>query len=189
FKFCSTTIGHSGPVESLAWDPVHHRLASAGDGRPHVWNFTPDSSLSNHQYLCCIDFVLETLISITSKLNKQLYVARMVHFYNNGASLLVTYLESGEIFCYSIEPWDLKWRKKLGIHSTHTTIDSSAGNFLLVSNLKDGVDKYSVPTLQRVQSYSHVILRNVPLQISVARQAGLIFIGGDNGWFCSHISL
>jgi hypothetical protein len=39
-----------------------------------------------------------------------------------------------------------------------------------------------VPSLQRVQSYSHVILRNVPLQISVARQAGLIFIGGDDGF-------
>jgi hypothetical protein len=51
-----------------------------------------------------------------------------------------------------------------------------------VSNLKDGVDKYAIPTLQRVQSYSHVILHNVPLQISVARQAGLIFVGGDDGF-------
>lgn len=163
FEFCSTTIGHSGPVESLAWDPVHHRLASAGDGRPHVWSFTPD----------------KTLVSITSKLDKQPYVARTVHFYDNGASILVSYLESGEIFCYSIEPWDLKWRKKVQGRIGNTTLE---GNFLLVSNLKDGVDKYSVPSLQRVQSYSHVILRNVPLQISVARQAGLIFIGGDDGF-------
>lgn len=63
--------------------------------------------------------------------------------------------------------------------SGNTTLD---GNFLLVSNLKDGVDRYAVPTLQRIQSYSHVILRNVPLQISVARQAGLIFVGGDDGF-------
>ncbi|KAG2336462.1 WD40 repeat-like protein [Suillus weaverae] len=101
FKFCSTTIGHSGPVESLAWDPVHHRLASAGD-------------------------------------------------------VIDPYAASG-----------------------NTTLK---GNFLLVSNLKDGVDKHSVPSLQHVQSCSHVILRNVPLQISVARQAGLIFIRGDNGF-------
>jgi hypothetical protein len=67
----------------------------------------------------------------------------------------------------------------------HTCCSGNAvleGNFLLVSNLKDGVDKYTVPTLQRVQSYSHVILRNVPLQISVARQAGLVFVGGDDGF-------
>ncbi|KAG1721816.1 uncharacterized protein EDB91DRAFT_1029201, partial [Suillus paluster] len=62
--------------------------------------------------------------------------------------------------------------------SGNTTLER---NFLLVSNLKDRVDKYSMPTLQCVQSYSHMILQNVPLQISVAQQAGLIFIRGDNG--------
>lgn len=51
-----------------------------------------------------------------------------------------------------------------------------------MSNLKDGVDKYAVPTFQRVQSYTHVILDNVPLQISVARQSGLIVVGGDDGF-------
>ncbi|KAG1780879.1 hypothetical protein EV702DRAFT_949891, partial [Suillus placidus] len=145
-----------GPVESLAWDPVHHRLPSAGDSRPRVWNF-----MSN-----------KTLTSITSKLDKQPYVARTVHFYNNGASLLV-------FFCNSIKPWDLKWHKKVQGRIGNTTLE---GNFLLVSNLKDGVDKYSVPTLQHVPSYNHVILQNVPLQISVAQQAGLIFIGGNDGF-------
>lgn len=70
-------------------------------------------------------------------------------------------------------------------HMIHISCSGNAvleGNFLLVSNLKDGVDKYTVPTFQRVQSYSHVILCNVPLQISVARQAGLIFVGGDDGF-------
>ncbi|KAG1795523.1 uncharacterized protein BJ212DRAFT_1489728 [Suillus subaureus] len=87
-NFAVLPLGHSGLVELLAWDPVHHRLASASDGRPHIWNFTPDKNL----------------VSITSKLDKQPYVAHTVHFYDNGASILVSYLESGEIFCYSIEP-------------------------------------------------------------------------------------
>ncbi|KAG0692287.1 WD40 repeat-like protein [Suillus ampliporus] len=160
FEFQSITISHSGAVESLAWDPVHQRLASAAGGRPHVWNLTTN----------------KTLVSITSQSKKQPYVARTVHFYDNGASLLVSFLESGEIFCYSIEPWDLKWCKKVQGRIGNTVLE---GNFLLVSNLKDGVDKYTVPALQRVQSYSHVILHNVPLQISVARQAGLIFVGGQ----------
>lgn len=63
--------------------------------------------------------------------------------------------------------------------SSNAIID---GNFLLVSNLKDRVDKYTIPTLQHVQSYSHVILRNIPLQISIAREAGLLFVGGDDGF-------
>ncbi|KAG2115322.1 WD40 repeat-like protein [Suillus discolor] len=163
FEFRSTTIGHSGAVESLAWDPVHRRLASASDGLPCVWHLTPD----------------KTLMSIISQPDKQPYIARTVHFYDNGASLLVSFLESGEIFCYSIEPWDLKWHKKVQGRIGNTALE---GNFLLVSNLKDGVDKYAIPALQRVQSYSHVILHNVPLQISIARQAGLIFVGGDDGF-------
>ncbi|KAG1743277.1 uncharacterized protein EDB91DRAFT_1081213 [Suillus paluster] len=142
FTFQSTTMGHSGAVESLAWDPVHWCL--------------PD---------------------------KQLYVARTVHFYYNGASLLVSYLESGEMsaahsildftvtlifrFCYSIEPWDLKWRKKVQGRIGNAVLE---GSFLLVSNLKDRVDKYTVPTTQCIQSFNHVILCNVPLQISVAQQ-------------------
>ncbi|KAG2033319.1 hypothetical protein BDR03DRAFT_1014390 [Suillus americanus] len=140
---------HAGAVELLAWDPVHHHLASTGDGHPHVWNFTPE----------------RTLKIITLQLNKQLYIAHTVHFYDNGASLLVSFLESGEIFCYSVEPWDLKWHKKVQGRISNTALE---GNFLLVSNLKDRVDKYTVPTLQHVQSYSHVIICNVPLQISVA---------------------
>ncbi|KAG1736392.1 WD40-repeat-containing domain protein [Suillus paluster] len=165
FTFQSTTMGHSDVVESLAWDPVHRRLASAAGGRPHLWNLTPD----------------KTLATITSQPEKQLYVARTVHFYDNGASLLVSYLESGEIFCYSIKPWDLKWHKKVQGRIGNAVLE---GSFLLMSNLKDRVDKYTIPTLQRVQSYNHVILRNVPLQISVARQAGLIFVGGDDGFAC-----
>jgi hypothetical protein len=51
-----------------------------------------------------------------------------------------------------------------------------------MSNLKDGVDKYAIPNLTRVQSFNHVILRNIPLQISVARQSGLLFVGGDDGF-------
>jgi hypothetical protein len=42
----------------------------------------------------------ETLTSIISQPDKQPYVARTVHFYDNGASLLVSFLESGEMSVY-----------------------------------------------------------------------------------------
>ncbi|KAG1900889.1 uncharacterized protein F5891DRAFT_951364, partial [Suillus fuscotomentosus] len=44
FEFCSSTIAHSGAIESLAWDANHCQLASAGDGSAQVWNLTADSS-------------------------------------------------------------------------------------------------------------------------------------------------
>jgi hypothetical protein len=42
----------------------------------------------------------ETLTSIISQPDKQPYVARTVHFFDNGASLLVLFLESGEMSVY-----------------------------------------------------------------------------------------
>ncbi len=32
--------------------------------------------------------------------------------------------------------------------------------YLLVSNLKDGIDEYQFPSLEKVQSFSHPIERN-----------------------------
>ncbi|KAG2065542.1 hypothetical protein BDR04DRAFT_1161334 [Suillus decipiens] len=162
FEFWSSTIGHSGAIKSLVWDPDHCHLASAGDGSAQVWNLTVDN----------------TFTPVVSQPEKQPYIACTVHFYDKGASLLVSYLESGDMFCHSIEPWDLKWKKKVQSRIGNTALDV---NFLLVSNLKDGVDKYAVPTFQHVQSYTHVILDNIPLQISVARQLELIDVGGDDG--------
>ncbi|KIJ09594.1 hypothetical protein PAXINDRAFT_48030, partial [Paxillus involutus ATCC 200175] len=56
------------------------------------------------------------------------------------------------------------------------------GQHLFVSNLRDGVDKYVLPQMHCAQSYHHTILVNVPLQISVAREAGQVIVGGDNGF-------
>ncbi|KIK77645.1 hypothetical protein PAXRUDRAFT_103392, partial [Paxillus rubicundulus Ve08.2h10] len=53
---------------------------------------------------------------------------------------------------------------------------------LLVSNLHDGVDKYSLPTMHCAQSFHHTILKNVLLQIAVAREAGWMVVGGNNGF-------
>ena len=36
--------------------------------------------------------------------------------------------------------------------------------------------------MQRIQSYNHAIVVNVPLQVSVVREAGWIIVGGNNGF-------
>ncbi|KAG1784435.1 WD40-repeat-containing domain protein [Suillus plorans] len=157
FEFRSATIGHLGAIESLAWDPNYCRLASAGDGHPQVWNLRPD----------------KTFTPMVSQPEKQVYVACTIHFYDKGASLLVSYLESGDVALGS------QMAQKVSSRIGNAALD---GNYLLVSNLKDGVDKYAIPNLTHVQSFNHVILRNIPLQISVARQSGLLFVGGDDGF-------
>lgn len=44
FCFLSIALAHAGAVESLEWDPHHHRLASVGDGEAHVWKVSADHS-------------------------------------------------------------------------------------------------------------------------------------------------
>jgi hypothetical protein len=56
------------------------------------------------------------------------------------------------------------------------------GQHILVSNLRDGVNRYAIPAFHQAQSYHHTMLVNVLLQLSIARKAGLVIVGGDNGF-------
>jgi hypothetical protein len=53
--------------------------------------------------------------------------------------------------------------------------------YLFVTNLVDGIDQYSFPTLEHVQKFSHPIIRNVPLQVAIVQNATFIVSGGDDG--------
>ena len=61
----------------------------------------------------------------------------------------------------------------------HAELD---GSNLIVSNLVNGIDQYAIPTMERLQTFSHTILRNVPLQVTVARDGQWIVLGGDDGF-------
>lgn len=56
------------------------------------------------------------------------------------------------------------------------------GQQLFIANLRDGVDRYTLPTMYLDETYHHAILVNIPVQISVAREAGRVIVGGDNGF-------
>lgn len=44
FAFCSIILAHDGAIEGFAWDSVHCRLASVGNGEVKLWNVIPESS-------------------------------------------------------------------------------------------------------------------------------------------------
>ncbi|KAF8834816.1 hypothetical protein BDN67DRAFT_1016119 [Paxillus ammoniavirescens] len=163
FNFTSITIAHPGAIKSLTWDLIHRQLATVGDCHVQVWKFGSNA---------------KTFVSLM-KSDKQPYVARAIQFCDDGSSILVLYLESGLVFCYSLDPYDLKWQKGVNGRIGNTFLDSQ--NFF-VSNLHDGVDKYLLPALHHTQSYLYAIVVNVPVQISVACEAGWVVVGGDNGF-------
>ncbi|KLO03775.1 hypothetical protein SCHPADRAFT_814296, partial [Schizopora paradoxa] len=56
------------------------------------------------------------------------------------------------------------------------------GRLLLVSNLRDGVDQYRFPILERVSTFPHPISINVPLQVALADDNQFVVCGGDSGF-------
>ncbi|EGN96709.1 hypothetical protein SERLA73DRAFT_57979 [Serpula lacrymans var. lacrymans S7.3] len=68
--------------------------------------------------------------------------------------------------------------------SGHSAID---GQYLVVSNLLSGLDRYKLPRMERILSSPHTIIVNVPLQVAIVPQEGWIVCRGDNGFaqlFC-----
>jgi hypothetical protein len=58
---------------------------------------------------------------------------------------------------------------------------SPDSKYLFVTNLVDGIDQYSFPTLERVQKFAHPIVKNVPLQVAIIQNASFVVSGGDDG--------
>jgi hypothetical protein len=67
------------------------------------------------------------------------------------------------------------------INSGYASLNQD-GKLLMVSNLKDGVDEYQFPSLEKVQSFKHPIATNCILQTRSLPSWNLIVTGGDNGF-------
>lgn len=56
------------------------------------------------------------------------------------------------------------------------------GKLLLVSNLKDGIDEYQFPSMDKIQTFTHPIQTNCILQTKTLPSWNLIVAGGDDGF-------
>jgi WD40 repeat protein len=63
-------------------------------------------------------------------------------------------------------------------YSAHTDLKE---NCLLVANLHDGVDLYSIPNMQLVKTYSHSNAHNAIFKVSFVDQSWLVS-GGQDGF-------
>ena len=55
------------------------------------------------------------------------------------------------------------------------------GRTLIVSNLVDGVDTYSIPPKEPLHTFCHTINQNVPLLVLVVPGSSLFVVGSDDG--------
>ncbi|KLO04090.1 WD40 repeat-like protein [Schizopora paradoxa] len=165
FQFVSV-VESPGPIEDLAYDQAHQRVASVGGGALQVWKISDVGSLTPVK---------------EDPVHKSV-VAKNVTFIDDGASVVAFYLESHEISCYTVEPWDLKWSKIVPTRIGHACICFADGAFLFITNLLDGVDQYRFPSMEKVQSFTHPISMNLPLQVATAARGQWVVSGGDSGF-------
>lgn len=56
------------------------------------------------------------------------------------------------------------------------------GQRLLVSNLLNGLDLYSLPSMELERTFTHAITVNVILQVVITPQQEWVVVGGDDGF-------
>ncbi|KAH9021083.1 WD40-repeat-containing domain protein [Lactarius hengduanensis] len=156
--------GGKGAVEGLVYDPIHDRIASICADSTQLWRIKGS--------------ILAPVLS--SPFGYEGY-GKCVQFCDNGASVVMYYLDTHECLCYSINPWEKRWSKRLNTRIGYATPNHD-GKLLLVSNLKDGIDEYRFPSMEKVQTFTHPIEKNCILQTKVLPLWNLIVAGGDDGF-------
>lgn len=100
---------------------------------------------------------------------------------------------------YIIEPWTFKSSRllqtRMYVFRSYFLVESFFSNLiydsgfsfvdgdsLFVSNLSNGVDLYSLRTMQRLRHYEALVTINLPLQVALARQnLDRVVVGGVDG--------
>jgi len=64
-------------------------------------------------------------------------------------------------------------------YSGHAALD---GQTFVVSNLANGLDLYTIPTMERMKTLEYTIIRNFPMQVAIVPQMNWVVCGGDDGF-------
>ncbi|KAI6027711.1 hypothetical protein PISMIDRAFT_63300, partial [Pisolithus microcarpus 441] len=111
-------------------------------------------------------------------------LARSCHFFNNGKSLMVCFLDSKEVIAWDVGSWTWIWCHKL-VTRIGSTAYHNMTQSLLVWNLHDGVDVYCIcdsPTEQLLHVQKLCIkmwdLHICGVQFDMT--GSTVIVGGDN---------
>ncbi|RXW18042.1 hypothetical protein EST38_g7819 [Candolleomyces aberdarensis] len=154
---------HSKRIDDLAFDSTFRYLATAGNGEVIIWKLSAKGILEKTQ--------------LASPPVKSADISR-IFFYDRGSTLIICYRENHCCTAYQVHPWSPKWNVQLPSQIGYASVGSD--KHLVVTNLFDGVDVYSLPPRVPVEHYTHPILQNRPLQVSPI-SGSMVVIGSEDG--------
>ncbi|KAF8572674.1 hypothetical protein K439DRAFT_1643448 [Ramaria rubella] len=145
------------------------RIATAGEGEAKIWNIDSTWSMDLH--------AKETRSDVT---------CRTVLFADNGQSLLITYLETSNVVMWNIDPWRKMWDLHLTFDRQITSRAGNAaispdGHSLLIDNLRNGTDAYSIPSGTHLATFHAPVSERKPKQVTFDPSGQFVIQGSDKG--------
>ncbi|KAF8325702.1 WD40-repeat-containing domain protein [Amanita rubescens] len=172
FAFVASHQLFDGQVESI--DLHRNLLAAVGSGRVALLELVLDALPPFRHVITDPEFQPGT--------SRMPALARSVHFFQDGQSVMVNYLDARVIAAWNIAPWRLMWKYRIATRIGNTAWDDETRT-LLVWNLNDGISVYRIddgpPVL--ITKLEMTIRRNFPVQVTFGPNACLAISGSDNG--------
>ncbi|KIJ41675.1 hypothetical protein M422DRAFT_255290 [Sphaerobolus stellatus SS14] len=161
---------HPHTVESIDYDPHHHRLASCAGEETKVWNIIEDWCTELH--------ARDVQCGVT---------ARVVQFLNKGESVAITYLETSNIALWTVAPWKMIWGRTFSgklitpAHAGHSQI-SPDGKSVLIDNIRNRMDAYMLSTGEHLTTF-HAPLAHPgkPKHVAYNYDGSIVIQGSDKG--------
>lgn len=98
FCFRSLVSAHEGHVEDIRFDSSHGRIVTVGQGAIQVWKVEPEGVYAAvRPNPLAVDSYVASLSAVWGTMPRKDYIARAVSFCDDGASVVVFYLESHEM--------------------------------------------------------------------------------------------
>ncbi|EDR12897.1 uncharacterized protein LACBIDRAFT_323717 [Laccaria bicolor S238N-H82] len=175
------SVVFNGPVCAAIWTPISPEgpttsfAFGCADGRAFVYRQTHETG--SYRLSCSIPAHDNRIEALAFDMN-----------HHRLASQRGTVPQS---VSQKIEPWSKEWSQQLTTRMYDATCSldlvmrpspiGGDGRTLIVSNLVDGVDTYSIPPREPLRTFCHPINQNVPLLVSAIPGSSLFVVGSDDG--------
>ncbi|KAJ3551603.1 hypothetical protein NP233_g13052 [Leucocoprinus birnbaumii] len=163
-----TQQSFNAPIEDLAFDSGHHRLASVSREGVKIFEMDEQGNFAE----------------LASEPFEERLLPRGVVFVEEGKQIIVGFMESHELRVFNVNPWKFERSTRVSNQIGHLAI-SSSGEELVMSDLEKGLSLHTlplenVPVQTATMSFRRKVThRGIPLLVSMDDQ---IIVGGtDNG--------
>ncbi|KAJ3526427.1 hypothetical protein NMY22_g10170 [Coprinellus aureogranulatus] len=123
------------PVEVMAFDPIRALVGIGSAGRCSLWRLTRKGLIPSNSS------------------NARTAMISALFFLDQGRVLVASFLETQEMVAYHTDSFEEAWGRTLRTRIGHAA--AAPNGTILVSNLEDGIDVYTIPPVRLLKTIPH----------------------------------